>query len=488
MFSRLNGVCLWQTCIDLRSCAESCALRDTIGHMSSDHFAPPPLSADNPLMPRLYQAAIGPLNTAYYQQQFERFDALGKPSLSWNWAAGLCTLGWMGLRGLWRPAAIYLGVLVGVALLWWGVGLHRLLPLPATLALLLGLLVAIAVPGFLGNMLYYRAVRQRTMQALSKSSTLTQAMEQLQAQAPTSTHLQWATSGQAASALVAASMAWAVTSVPTPNKSAAATNAAAKAAAPTHTQADMARALAALQANASTNTAPASAAEPVEPVEPVEPMPTASTEATAVASASTAALAANASAGDTPSKATEPPAPTAAPVTAPASEKPTKTEPHANKPVAHEPSHKHEKLAKADKPEKAAKPEKSDKADKPEPKTKPQSKDKAEKSAKAEKTEKSEKSAKSESTSSKAATTKGLQPGKYYLNSGIYARPDNAQRVVRQLQSAGLPVFTQTLQSQKGEVTRVRVGPLASRHHAELAAQKAQTLNLEAQVFHYAPD
>ena len=147
--------------------------------MSSEHHAPPVLSADNPLMPRLYQAAIGPLQTAYYQQQFERFDALGKPLPSWNWAAGLCTLGWMALRGLWRPAAIYAAVVALIVSLWWIVGLHHMLPQPLAWALaLLLVLAAVAVPGLGGNALYHHDVRARTMQALTQSRTLTEAMAQ----------------------------------------------------------------------------------------------------------------------------------------------------------------------------------------------------------------------------------------------------------------------------------------------------------------------
>lgn len=428
--------------------------------MSSDHSAPPPPSADNSLMPRLYQAAIGPLHTAYYQQQFERFDALGKPSPSWNWAAGFCTLGWMGLRGLWRPAAVYAAVIAAIALLWWGLGLHQALPLPAALALLLfGVLLAIVIPGFGGNALYHRAVRQRTMQALSQSSTLTQAMQQLQAQAPSSTHLQWATSAQAATVLLAAGAAWAVGNVPAPGSNAtsatiAAPNAPAAQTAPAtaksagapHTQADMARALAALQPAAPAALPPSTPASPAPVVPPVEPAAAAPAVAPATAAAAAIPIA--------------PIAPVAPPPEA------EKAQP-ATKPA------KTDTQAAVEKLEKAAE------------KAKQRERDRAEKQAKA---EKAEKAAKAEAASKAAAAPKSLQPGKYYLNSGIYARAENAQRVVRQLRAAGLPVFTQTLQSQKGEVTRVRVGPLDSRGQAESAAQKAQALHLEAQVFHYAAD
>lgn len=445
--------------------------------MFADRSAPSSPISDNPLMPRLYQAAIGPLNTAYYQQLFERFDALGKPLPTWNWAAGFCTLGWMGLRGLWQAAAIYAAVVAGVALLWWGLDLHHALPLPAALALLLLLvLLAVLLPGLGGNALYHRAVRARTMQALTDSSTLSQAMQQLQSRAPTSTRLQWATTGGALAMLLAAALIWAVTSLPTPAKRPAASGT------PARTQQDTARALAALRP-AAPATDPA-ATPTAAPDSAAAPAPTGTDAAGSAAPTAPATTPAPTAApapvtATSPAPSTEPVAPTlAAAPTASATPATSSTpvaaadkvsppaEPHAAEPAAKKTkAAKPEKTSKAEPAEKPAKPAKA--AAKPEP---------------AEKSEKAEKSAKA------APAPKGLQPGKFYLNNGIYAQPENARRVARQLREAGLPVFTQTLQSSKGDVTRVRVGPLDSRHQADLAARKAQALHLEGQVFQHAPD
>lgn len=448
--------------------------------MFADRSAPSSPISDNPLMPRLYQAAIGPLNTAYYQQLFERFDALGKPLPTWNWAAGFCTLGWMGLRGLWQAAAIYAAVIAGVALLWWGLDLHHTLPLPAALALLLLLaLLAVLVPGLGGNALYHRTVRARTMQALTDSSTLSQAMQQLQGRAPTSTRLQWATTGGALAMLLAAALVWGVTSLPTPGKRPPTTGTQGP------TQQDTARALAALRpaAPAADPTAAASTAATAAPDSAAVPLSTGTDATGSAAPTAPAPIAALAPATATsPAPSTEPvttapaapalaaaptasatPATSSTPVAAADKASPP-AEPHAAEPAA--------KKAKAAKPEKTSKAEPAEKPAKP-----------AKAAAKAEPTEKSEKAEKS----AKAAP-KGLQPGKFYLNNGIYAQPENARRVARQLREAGLPVFTQTLQSSKGDVTRVRVGPLDSRHQADLAARKAQALHLEGQVFQHAPD
>lgn len=457
--------------------------------MSSEHTAPPLLSADNPLMPRLYQAAIGPLQTAYYQQQFERFDALGKPLPSWNWAAGCCTLGWMALRGLWRYAAVYAGVLLAVVALWWALGLHDLLPRPAALALaLLLVLLAVLLPGLGGNALYHRTVRERTMQALTQSRTLSEAMAQLETQAPTPSRLQWATTGHALTALLVAGLVWGLVS------SASTT---ARTPRPAHTgptQQDTARALAALSpapapADPAASTAEATPAAPdatpdgtggtdgavadtsapSSPASSAPELPSMAAPAAVSAIAASTAAAAVAETPVTPSPATPEPAPAKAAAAAPA-DKPGK----ASKTAPAEPATKSER-AKDKARDKAVADKASGKADK------------AAQTGKASKVDKSDKSEKSEPERKRAAAAgkTALQPGKYYLNSGIYAQADNAQRVTRRLREAGHPVFTQSLESSKGEVTRIRVGPFDSRAQAEAAASKIQGMKLEAQLFRH---
>lgn len=444
--------------------------------MSSEHHAPPVLSADNPLMPRLYQAAIGPLQTAYYQRQFERFDALGKPLPSWNWAAGCCTLGWMALRGLWRHVAVYAGVLVAVVALWWTLGLNQLLPRPAALALaLLLVLLAVLLPGLGGNALYHRAVRERTMQALTRSRTLGEAMALLETQAPTPIRLQWATTGHALSALLVAGLVWGLSTLSTPTG-------------PVHTgptQQDTARALAALAPTPTADTPPAppaaaetapaapdsppasgSAAGNAAPLSPLEQpgqtdaaapgAPAAAVVPSALAASSVAAVTASAA----PALAALPESAKPAPVpAAPASAKTPSTDKadHASPATPNERT-KDKAGSKTDKaPGKVDKANKADQADKPDSKH-------------------------------AAAGKTVLQPRKYYLNSGLYAQADNAQRVTRRLREAGQPVFTQLLESRQGEVTRIRVGPFDSRAQAEAAASKIQGMKLEAQVFRHLPD
>lgn len=429
--------------------------------MSSEHHAPPVLSADNPLMPRLYQAAIGPLQTAYYQRQFERFDALGKPLPSWNWAAGCCTLGWMALRGLWRYAAAYAGVLLAVVALWWALGLNQLLPRPAALALaLLLVLLAVLLPGLGGNALYHRAVRERTMQALTRSRTLGEAMALLETQAPTPTRLQWATTGHALSALLVAGLVWGLSTLSAPTG-------------PVHTgptQQDTARALAALAPTPTADTTPAPpAAAEAAPAAPDSPAPLSPLEQpaqTGTPDAPAAAVATSALAASTVAAVTASAAP--APAALPESAKPA--------PAPEAPA--------------SAKAASTDKADHgspvpPNERTKDKAGSKTDKApSKVDKADQAEKPDSKHATAGKTV----LQPRKYYLNSGLYAQADNAQRVTRRLREAGQPVFTQLLESRQGEVTRIRVGPFDSRAQAEAAASKIQGMKLEAQLFRHLPD
>ena len=70
--------------------------------------------------------------------------------------------------------------------------------------------------------------------------------------------------------------------------------------------------------------------------------------------------------------------------------------------------------------------------------------------------------------------------GVFYVNVGLFADANNAQRAHDKLKGAGLPVLSQPVSGPKGELTRVRVGPFASRSKAEQAAKKIRALALDA--------
>lgn len=77
------------------------------------------------------------------------------------------------------------------------------------------------------------------------------------------------------------------------------------------------------------------------------------------------------------------------------------------------------------------------------------------------------------------------RPRGFGVNVGMFAREANAQRAKTLLVEAGLPVLDDPIESARGPLTRVRVGPFERREEAEAAAAKVRALGLEARV--YAP-
>lgn len=71
------------------------------------------------------------------------------------------------------------------------------------------------------------------------------------------------------------------------------------------------------------------------------------------------------------------------------------------------------------------------------------------------------------------------------VNVGLFSVVANAERAKARLSEAGLPVLDDPVESARGPLTRVRVGPFDRREDAEAAAQKVRALGLEARV--YAP-
>lgn len=71
----------------------------------------------------------------------------------------------------------------------------------------------------------------------------------------------------------------------------------------------------------------------------------------------------------------------------------------------------------------------------------------------------------------------------FYLNIGLFAVPTNGSNAVHKLEAAHQPVFFEVIDSKKGPLTRVRVGPFAKRAEAEAAARKIHALQLDAVVF-----
>ena len=66
----------------------------------------------------------------------------------------------------------------------------------------------------------------------------------------------------------------------------------------------------------------------------------------------------------------------------------------------------------------------------------------------------------------------------FMVQVGAFASPDKVQEVTGQLKEAKLPHYTEPVATAKGQVTRVRLGPFASKEAAEKARERAKALGL----------
>ena len=407
-------------------------------------------------MPDLYRLRVGPLNAAYYQQQFSRFETLGKAVPSWNHGAAFFTLAWLVLRKLWRPAGIYAAVLLALVLLW-AFGLHARVPMPVEAAIcLFTLLLLCAVPGFLANGWYYQQVRSQTLSTLTAASSIGQARAKLGQGVASKERLYMVAAVQAVVGAALAALLysqWGHASADIPSS------------APQSGPPDL------VIPEVSSLYQPASEAPLMEPALPEavltpvgapaldhaatpEPSVPEVPEAPAVMSpandALTAPLVAASTAAATASAITssapQPPAETAPPPTAPQ----TPATAPASKKTASKQAAPHNAPAVT---------------------------------AKTSSTKPASTKTKTVAEPAPAAAPGRLIPGKYYLNAGVYAEAANVNRSVKQLQALKLPTLRQTVSSSKGDLTRLRIGPFDTRKQAEQAAAKAKKLRIDATVF-----
>ncbi|QRI89324.1 SPOR domain-containing protein [Delftia lacustris] len=422
------------------------------------------------LMPGLYASLIGEPSRDYYLRLFERFDALGKPLPTWNLAAGLFTLPWCGLRGLWQEGGLYALAAGGTGLVW-GLLLRPALGLPPAIAHGIDatlVLMAIAIPGLGANALYWHHVRRLTLQAIGEAPNMAAAHERLARRAATPLRKRLAVAAGAVLAAAAGAGIWALSGTPhfmaaqtevIPSEAvpaAAPVSPAAPAVAPTPAAVVAAVETPRTEPAPTPAPTPAPMPQPQEPAtqtearpDPQAPLPAAGSTVSGtvepmpvVAAAGAAGAVAATAAAAIPVKAALVPAKAPAPAPAPASV-------HAATPAPAKPS----KVAAETKPAKPAKP--------------------AEPVAKA-------------PAPAKAASA-ALEPGNYYINIGVFSEAGNAGRVVERLEKAKLPTLSQTLHSNKGEIVRVRSGPFAKQRSADQAAARIRAMGLEATVFHHAP-
>lgn len=381
----------------------------------------------------MYRAAIGPVHLGYYLPLFARFEAADRAGLSWNWSAALCTLNWMAYRQLWSAALAYVGAVVGLALLVFGIG-RLVFQLPTSTEwglLLLFALATMAVPGLYGNALFYAQCRKRMAHALLVNNTLSETCAMLNRQASSRQRLAWLTlANTAAVGVLVLGSLYLPKARPLPESPPKAVE--------VHNLA-LDRALDAA----------------------LKPMPAASASAPAPAPALAMAPVATASA---PSAAASAPPTAAAPVlvaSAPVYRPESKEEIVETKPPKAAAVQARKTL-----PQAVAKPAPKLVAAKPPAKV-------PAKAAKAPNTAKA---------SASAAATPAAEPH-FLINAGLFADDNNARNAYVKLSDAGFAVFKQEIKTKNGLRTRVRVGPFDTENAAQTAAEKIRALGLDALVF-----
>lgn len=135
----------------------------------------------------LYKAAIGPRGQDYYLRHFLKFDADGRVSATWHWPACCATLNWLVFRKMWDWALAYGAVLLGLALVIFGVGklLFNYSDSTGLLLLLLFLTAAFVLPGLYANAWYYTSCSKKISAALRNTAEVKDACHVLAGQAST---------------------------------------------------------------------------------------------------------------------------------------------------------------------------------------------------------------------------------------------------------------------------------------------------------------
>lgn len=369
----------------------------------------------------LYRAALGPGGTAHYLRVFAHFDERGLGAASWNHAAAWLNLNWLLYRRLWRVAALY-ALLLGLALAgWWWTRSSLGTWSPGVHWGLLALIavLAVAVPGCWGSAWLHSAVRTRMTDAVRRARTVQEACGFLRRAGPA--RWVWLVALLAQAALVYALLPAGAGRAPATEKLAVAP------AVPVPTTPSF-RAVDPLP-----QTPPSPVALADEPVQ----APRATEPVAVQVLPPPAQVVLEPEPEPEPVKAVSAPAPVPAPTPKPA---PASKAPPAPKPAS----------APAAKPAVASK---------------------------------QAPAAKSAAVAVSDAELPRPRWQGHGINVGIFGEPANAERAAARLRQRGLPVQTDAVESARGALTRVRVGPFEHREQAEAAAQTVRELGLEAKVF-----
>ena len=126
-----------------------------------------------------WAAVIGDSNTSYYLERFERLT--NGDSAGWHWPAALVTWYWMLYRKMWIPALIYFfapSLFLGV--------LSAVLSSAPGLALAIGWLTVIIVPGMKANAWYFRQCEKKIDVIRARGGSKAQMLARIEAAGGTS--------------------------------------------------------------------------------------------------------------------------------------------------------------------------------------------------------------------------------------------------------------------------------------------------------------
>lgn len=476
----------------------------------------------------LYRAAIGPRSQEYYLHHFLKFDADGKTSATWHWAAYWSTLNWLIFRRMWAWAMGYGALLVMVALAIFGVGKLAFNYSDGTgvLLFLLFLSLAFVLPGIYANALFYKNCNDRINKVLQETPDVPSACEVLQSQAsdgkrafkvalgnlavlslgagvasfmlnPPDTGQLLAQSARSkpSSGSMTVEMLPVATSAPSPKTSESPALAPAPVLAPAAADPPKPDSPFAKPALAMTNAESASKADEI--ASPALPAPERITSPAKIEELVTKAM--------QPATPTEKLAADAVVAQAKVSEAPAPAKPalpvmpaKPEKPVVAE-----GKMARALEPAQA-KPKAdgvspavpgavgaaatASEAKASEPKSevaKPAAPAKSQAVKENSSPGKTAAPAKPQGTeaSNQAKTTEGKAKKVWFVQAGAFAQVGNAQNVSSRLDEAGFKSITEPLGTSPAPLTRVRVGPFESKAEAEQAMQKIKAMDLPAVLF-----
>lgn len=89
---------------------------------------------------------------------------------------------------------------------------------------------------------------------------------------------------------------------------------------------------------------------------------------------------------------------------------------------------------------------------------------------------------KQEPAKTEAKAPESKVSGSYFVQIGVFSDPDNVKQMQDKLSAKGLKTRAESIDTAKGQKTRLRVGPFADKKEAETALEKVKSLSLTGMI------